>query len=51
MTPPASPYPFGVSYNPAASYNPVPVYQSPLYYPKWGKEKHWADWAEWAKEQ
>merc|ERR1712038_501219 len=27
------------------------ICQTPLYYPKWGKEKHWADWAEWAKEQ
>ena len=39
-----------MSYNPG-SYNPVPIYQSPLYYPKqqWGKDKH--DWADWAKEK
>jgi len=50
LSPPASPFPFGVSYNPV-SYNPVPIYQSPLYYPKqqWGKDKH--DWADWAKEK
>ena len=43
--PPPSAYPYGLSYN------PVPIYQSPLYYPKqqWGKDKR--DWADWAKEQ
>merc|ERR1712117_667907 len=49
-TPPA--YPYGISGYSPVSYNPVPIYQSPLYYPKqgWGgKDKQ--DWAEWAKEK
>ena len=49
-TPPA--YPYGISGYSPVSYNPVPIYQSPLYYPKqgWGgKDKQ--DRAEWAKEQ
>ena len=48
--PPA--YPYGISGYTPVNYNPVPIYQSPLYYPKqgWGgKDKQ--DWAEWAKEQ